>query len=81
MLDVMGPGQLYTTESGRYGVTMKMVERCADFGARLYHAGRIAIIMGTHGCCCICITLGIIVGLPARGKTHLSVALGRYLRW
>ncbi|MCJ1458379.1 hypothetical protein MMC28_008751 [Mycoblastus sanguinarius] len=33
---------------------------------RLFHSGRIAIAT---------------VGLPARGKTHLSVALARYLRW
>lgn len=33
---------------------------------RLFHAGRIAIAT---------------VGLPARGKTHVSVALARYLRW
>ncbi|RMZ87220.1 hypothetical protein DV736_g5553, partial [Chaetothyriales sp. CBS 134916] len=33
---------------------------------RLFHSGRIAIAM---------------VGLPARGKTHVSVALARYLRW
>lgn len=33
---------------------------------RLFHSGRIAIST---------------VGLPARGKTHLSVALARYLRW
>ncbi|KAL8889152.1 MAG: hypothetical protein Q9215_003541 [Flavoplaca cf. flavocitrina] len=33
---------------------------------RLFHCGRIAIAT---------------VGLPARGKTHISVALARYLRW
>ncbi|KAI5849563.1 6-phosphofructo-2-kinase-domain-containing protein [Morchella snyderi] len=33
---------------------------------RLFHSGKIAIVT---------------VGLPARGKTHVSVALSRYLRW
>ena len=33
---------------------------------RLFHSGRICIVL---------------VGLPARGKTHTSVAVGRYLKW
>src|SRR4051812_21799834 len=33
---------------------------------RLFHSGRMVIAT---------------VGLPARGKTHVSVALARYLRW
>ncbi|KAH8597994.1 6-phosphofructo-2-kinase-domain-containing protein [Bisporella sp. PMI_857] len=38
----------------------------STMSGRLFHSGRIAIVL---------------VGPPARGKTHLSVSLSRYLQW
>ncbi|KAA8913151.1 6-phosphofructo-2-kinase-domain-containing protein [Sphaerosporella brunnea] len=46
--------------------TMAPAQLYATDSGRLFHSGKIAIVT---------------VGLPARGKTHVTVALLRYLRW
>lgn len=46
--------------------TMAPAQLYATESGRLFHSGKIAIVT---------------VGLPARGKTHVTVALTRYLKW
>jgi len=76
----LAPGQLYSTESGRYSNQHPAAPtflRITHYN-RLFHAGKIAIITGNLAPHSLDL---IIVGLPARGKTHLSVSLARYLKW
>ena len=76
----LAPGQLYSTESGRYSNRYPAAPHFVPIAHhnRLFHAGKIAIITGNLAPHSLNL---IVVGLPARGKTHLSVSLARYLKW
>ncbi|KAH6652209.1 6-phosphofructo-2-kinase-domain-containing protein [Truncatella angustata] len=53
-------------DTGEDTKNMAPAQLYSTMSGRLFHSGRIAIVM---------------VGLPARGKTHVCVSMARYLQW